>query len=140
MTFFVDSGFFFALAHEDDADHERVREVFDAFDPKRLPEMCLTTNHVILETINLTKRNVGHDAAVDMGRRLYGETLARIHWTTPEEEKKAFEYLARHADQRYSPVDCISFVVMEANGIREALVFDRHFTHRFVARPGPRPK
>ncbi len=138
MIYFVDTGFFFALAVADDPDHDRVRAVFETFDPKRLPDLWLTTNHVVLESIRLTKRVAGQDAAVAMGRRLYSEQLARIHWTTPREEKEAFAYLARYNDQRYSPVDCISFVVMEAYGIREALALDRHFTHRFVARPGPR--
>ncbi len=34
-------------------------------------------------------------------------------------------------------VDCLSFVVMERLGIREALAVDEDFTHRFNARPGP---
>ncbi len=137
---FVDTGFFFALANAHDADHERAREVFDSLDQVRLPDLCLTTNYVVVETIRLTKWNMGHDAAVEMGRRLYDEELARIHWTTPKEEKDAFSYLAKHRDKRYGPVDCISFVVMEAYGITEALAIDRDFTHRFVARPGPRPQ
>lgn len=137
---FVDTGFFFALASSEDADHERCRAVFEELDPKRLPDLCLTTNHVVLETIRLTKWNLGQEAAVEMGGRLYGEVLARIHWTTPQEEKDAFAYLAKHHDKRYSPVDCISFVVMEAHGIQEALAVDRDFRHRFVVRPGPRPR
>jgi predicted nucleic acid-binding protein len=36
--FFVDTGFLFALASTKDPDHERVREVFEEFDPERLPE------------------------------------------------------------------------------------------------------
>jgi len=137
---FVDTGFFFALASKTDADHERVVEVFKSLDRRQLPQLCVTTNHVVLETIRLTKWNMGQEAAVDMGRRLYAETIARIHWTTPAEEKQALDYLARHPDQRYGPVDCISFVVMDGNGINEALTIDRDFTHRFIARPGPRPK
>lgn len=137
---FVDTGFFFALASEKDPDHERVKAVFEEFDSMRLPDLWLTTNHVVIETIRLTRRQIGHAAAVAMGRSLYGETLARIHWATPAEEKQAFDYLARHADKRYSPVDCASFVVMDGYGIGEALTIDRDFTHRFVARPGPRPR
>jgi len=94
---FVDSSFFFALASEEDPDHERVREVFQEFDPKRLRDLWLTTNHIVSETITLTRSSGGHREAVSMGRRLYKEILARIHWATPEEEKKAFadawEYL-----------------------------------------------
>ncbi len=135
---FVDTGFFYALAADDDPDHERVREVFEELDPKRLSQLCLTTNHVVFETITLTRSLSGHREAVSMGRRLYRERLARIHWATPEEEKQAFDYLVRHQDKGYSAVDCLSFVIMEQYGIREALAVDRDFTHRFTARPGPR--
>ena len=72
------------------------------------------------------------------GRRLYAETMARIHWASPAEEKEAFAYLVRHQDKNYSPVDCVSFVVMESLGLTEALTIDDDFTHRFIARPGPR--
>jgi len=34
----------------------------------------------------------------------------------------------------------ISFVVMQAYGVGEALTLDRNFTNRFVVNPGPRPK
>jgi predicted nucleic acid-binding protein len=74
---------------------------------------------------------------VTLGDQLYGEKLARIHWATPDEERRAFEYFKRHQDQTYSMVDCLSFIVMEKLGIREALAVDSDFTHRFIARPGP---
>jgi predicted nucleic acid-binding protein len=67
---FVDTGFFHALASKDDPEHERVREVFQEFDPKRLPQLWLTTNHVVFETITLTRSSSGHREAVSMGRRL----------------------------------------------------------------------
>jgi len=135
---FVDTSFFFALASEKDPDHERVRAVFEEFDAKRLPELWLTTNHVVFEAITLVRRSLHHQAAVEMGERLYDESLARIHWASAEDEYEAFEYLKRYRDKEYSSVDCLSFVVMERYRIREALTTDRDFTHRFIARPGPR--
>jgi predicted nucleic acid-binding protein len=137
---FVDTSFFYALASTADADHERVREVFETIDPKRLPDLCLTTNHVVAEAVTLARSSSGHDDAVQLGERLYAETLARIHWTTPEEEREAFAYFKKHRDKEYSFVDCVSFVVMHAGGIMEALTLDADFTHRFVARPGPRTR
>src|SRR5713226_3117542 len=82
-----------------------------------LADHLLTTNHVIAETITLT-RKIGHEKAVKVGDQLYGEKLARIHWATPDEERAAFDYFKRHQDQTYSAVDCLSFVVMEKLGIR----------------------
>ena len=134
---FVDTSFFFALASEEDPDHERVREVFESLRGQNLPRLLLTTNHVVFETIRLTLRNSGRDLAAEVGAHLYSEKMARIHLATFDEEKEAFAYLVKYRDQHYSPVDCLSFVVMEKLGIREALTIDRDFTHRFIARPGP---
>ena len=58
-------------------------------------------------------------------------------WASPDEKRAAFDYFKRHQDQTYSAVDCLSFVVMEKLGTREALAVDSDFTHRFIARPGP---
>ena len=135
MTF-LDTGFLFALVSKRDAHHSRVVEVFRTLKDLRLVDHLLTTNHVIAETITLT-RKVGHEEAARLGDQLYGEKLARIHWATPDEERAAFDYFKRHQDQTYSAVDCLSFVVMEKLGIRDALAVDSDFTHRFIARPGP---
>ena len=135
MTF-LDTGFLFALVSKKDAHHARVVEVFRTFRNLRLADHLLTTNHVVAETITLTLK-VGHPEAVRIGEQLYAEKLARIHWASPEEERAAFTYFKRHQDQTYSMVDCLSFIVMEKLGIREALAVDADFTHRFIARPGP---
>ena len=136
---FVDTGFFFALASAKDPDHERAREVFQGLQGRRLPDLLLTTNHVVFEAITLARYRIGHAAALSMGEQLYSEQLARIHWASPDEQRTAFEYFRRYQDQKYSAVDCLSFVVMEQLQIREALAVDDDFTHRFIARPGPRP-
>src|SRR5262245_41523131 len=115
----------------------------DGFRGKRMADQVLTTNRVVAETITLVRykgsreSKAAHALAVEVGGALYAGTLARIHWTTPEEERAAFAYFERHADQEYSMVDGLTFVVMEQQGIREALAVDTDFTHRFTARPGP---
>jgi len=134
---FVDTGFFFALASEKDPDHARVLEVWQTLRGRRLPELLVTTNHVVMECITLTRVRIGHQAAVVMGERLYGEKMAQIHRTGAQDERAAFEYLKKHRDKEYSAVDCLSFVVMDKLAISEALAVDDDFTHRFVARPGP---
>jgi predicted nucleic acid-binding protein len=136
---FLDTGFLFGLMSTKDEHHDRVVAVFRTFKGLRLADHILTTNHVVAEALTLT-RKLGHDRAAMLGERLYGERLARIHWSTPDEERAAFAYFKRHRDQVYSFTDCLSFVVMEKLGIREALAVDSDFTHRFVARPGPRPR
>ena len=74
------------------------------------------------------------------GDRLLSGKLGRVYRPNEDDERAAYEYFRRHDDQEYSFVDCLSFVVMETLGIREALAVDSDFTHRFIARPGPKPK
>ena len=133
---FLDTSFLFALASVRDEHHERVKTVFAEYRGRRLAEVWVTTNHVVAETVTLLRR-LGHQPAAEMGRRLYGETFGSIHWATPEEEREAFRYFEQHSDKDYSFTDCLSFVVMDRLGIKEALTVDSDFTHRFIARPGP---
>lgn len=140
---FLDTGFLYALIDADDAHHARVREVLEQERGRRLFESVLTSNHVLAETLTLLRKRGKQDArarharAVEVGRQLYAGSFGRIHQVTAEEERAAFDYFSKHADQTYSFVDCTSFVVMERLGIAEAWAIDRDFTHRFVARPGP---
>jgi predicted nucleic acid-binding protein len=85
----VDTGFLFALVSSKDEHHARVVDVFQTFQNVRLRDHLVTTNHVVAETITLT-RKIGHDQATRLGDQLYGEKLASIHWTTPDEERAAF--------------------------------------------------
>lgn len=137
---FVDTSFLFAFFNESDKNHRRVVEVFQEFEGRNLPELLLTTDHVVFETITLTRYRVSHERAAFVGERLYSEKMARIRRTSFDEQRAAFEYFKRHAGQKYSTVDCLSFVVMENLGIHEALAVDEDFTHSFVARPGPLPR
>jgi predicted nucleic acid-binding protein len=140
---FLDTGFLYALVSKRDENHHRVREVMDEFRDRDLRTLALTTNHVVEETITLLRssahRNPGkaHDIAVDVGRQLYAGVFGHIHHALPDEERAAFEYLAQYRDKEYSLTDCLSFVIMEANKINEALTVDGDFSHRFIARPGP---
>jgi uncharacterized protein len=134
---FVDTSFFIALLDPRDKNHSRAVEALAAFQGKRLSDLLLTINNVVLETITVARYEVGHALAVRAGQMLYGEKLARLHRTTAEEEAAAFAYLQKYHDKVYSAVDCLSFAVMERSGIREALTFDSDFGHRFVMRPGP---
>jgi uncharacterized protein len=99
---FVDTSFFFPLVSAHDRDHSRVRKVIEDLGNRRLPDVLITTNHVVGETITLARVRGGHELAVQVGRHLYAEKMARIHWASPDQEKAAFEYLAKHRDKEYS--------------------------------------
>ena len=144
---FLDTGFLLALVSERDENHGRVLDVLDSYRGASLWDQVVTTNHVVAETITAVRFKAephnlpkGHALAVDIGRSLYDGAFGRVYDVTSDEERRAFEYFTRHQDKTYSFVDCISFVVMDKLGIREALSVDADFTHRFTARPGPSRK
>jgi len=143
---FLDTGFLFAYVSANDKDHARVTEVLEAHRGERLADFLLTTNHVVAETITLVSRRghrdpgLGHDLAVKIGRQLHAGLFGLVHHASAEEELEAFAYFERHRDKSYSIVDCLSFLIMEKQGIHEAWAVDEDFTHRFTARPGPQPR
>lgn len=134
---FVDTSFFFALFENSGEDHDRAVEVFREFQGRHLPELLITTDITVMETVTLARRRSSHREAAFIGERLYSEKIARIYRTTFEEQCAAFDYFRRYADKDYSTVDCLSFVVMDKLGITEALALDSDFSHRYTARPGP---
>jgi len=146
---FLDTSFLYPLFNVEDEDHARVREVFEAYRGQRLTDFLVTTPHVIFETITLIRMGqrqgrpdsaTRHRQAVYAGERLLAGKLGRVFRPTAQDERTAFEFFKRHADQEYSFVDSLSFVVMDKLAIREAWAVDSDFTHRFLARPGPRPR
>ncbi len=144
---FLDTGFLLALVSHRDENHERAREVLKGYRDRSLWDQTLTTDHVVSETITAVRFKAeptnlpkGHALAVEVGRGLYDGAFGKIYQVTAEDEHDAFEYFARYSDKTYSFVDCLSFVVMEKLGLREALSVDDDFTHRFIARPGSRTK
>jgi uncharacterized protein len=146
---FLDTSFLCSLFNEADENHLRVREVMVEHRGEPLHELLVTTPHVIFETLTFIRNaqregkpspEMRHRNAVRVGEHLFAGSLARIHRPSEDDEHLAFDYFRKYKDQEYSMVDCMSFVVMDQLGITEAWAVDSDFTHRFIARPGPKPK
>ena len=132
---FIDTSFFLAVFSRRDQWHEKAMAYLAKNPIQRQPsDLFVTTNYVMFETITVLRAKAGHALAVSAGEDLLGRKMARIHRASEEEEQAAFEYLKKYRDQDYSPVDCLSFDVMDRLGINEALSFDAHFSHRFLVR------
>jgi len=52
---FVDTSFFIALLDPQDKNHSRAVEALEGFQGKRLKDLLLTTNDVVLETITVAR-------------------------------------------------------------------------------------
>ena len=134
---FVDTSFFLTVLSDKEKNHSLAMATLDAYEGRDPEQIFLTTNHVIFETVTLARRRADHALAAAAAEKLWSKRMATIHRPTPDQESRALQYLIQHDDKNYSSIDCLSFVVMEDLGIREALTFDDDFSHRFVMLPGP---
>jgi predicted nucleic acid-binding protein len=85
----------------------------------------VTSNYVLLETTALLQQRFGLAAVRDLEQRLV--PVLHVVWLTEPMHRRALERLLRADRRGLSLVDCSSFVVMDAEGIREALALDSEF-------------
>ena len=122
---FVDTSAWYPLADASHPDHARLARALR----ERVAEGAhiVTTNLVVAETHALLLRRAGPTPALRFVREVRREPL-HVETSTPEVEVRAAEeWLDRHADQDCSLTDAVSFAVMAARGIVEALTLDPHF-------------
>jgi uncharacterized protein len=119
---FVDSFYLLALFNGRDAAHERAISA-----SMNLQDGLVSTDWVLVETA---------DALCDpMNRRgcaLFVDDLRRSsHFEIEPASRELFdagwELYKKRPDKAWSLTDCISFVVMQARGIADALTGDHHF-------------
>ncbi len=122
MPIFVDTSAWYALLDESDANHASAVKFKES-----LTHSLVTTNYVADETITLAKNHLSYEVAVEIGGKLWKESIATLIQVTSLDEKKAWEIFVKHKDKGFSFTDCTSFAVMERLGIAEAFAFDEHF-------------
>ncbi|HEV3049444.1 MAG TPA: PIN domain-containing protein [Longimicrobium sp.] len=121
---FVDSAFLIALVAADDQYHTRATEYWRRVSRTTL---LLTTTYVVAEVLTFFKARRRHSTAVLIGNLLITSGWVELLHVDQDLFRAGWEYLIKHGDKRYSFTDCISFVVMQSRGLREALTFDTHF-------------
>jgi len=120
--FLVDTAFVLALVNERDQYHERAQELADLFEGQKL----LITDAVLLEIGNALARGFKAQAIEIISYFIESEDVELLHYSSQVFDK-AFVMYKKYSDKEWSLVDCISFVVMREQGIKQALTFDRHF-------------
>jgi predicted nucleic acid-binding protein len=119
---FVDTGYWIAIAVERDMLHDRAVALSRAIDDR-----LITTEAIVLELTDAlagveTRRLVV--ALVDQMRR---DPDLEIIPLDEDLLTKAWTLFTARMDKNWQLTDCISFVVMEERGMREALAYDQHF-------------
>jgi predicted nucleic acid-binding protein len=126
---FADTFYFIALLNPRDPHHGAAVEATDVLSPH-----VVTSNWVLAEVADaLSAPNVRQRTA-----RFIRGVLEDPDTTVIEDEVKWFEQgldlFQQRLDKSWSLTDCISFQIMHARGIREALTGDQHFVQAgFVA-------
>ena len=116
-----DSSAILAMLDADDADHAAAAEGAARIAEEKRPSFI--TNYVEVETHALLLRKLGRSLAREWLLKGGMPVLRALS----DEENRAKEILARHADKDWSLCDAISFALMESRGVQRAFSFDRHF-------------
>src|SRR5436309_1404216 len=125
---FADTFFFLAILNPSDPAPASASDL-----SRRLRQPRVTTAWVLTEVGDAFARD-NRAAFLDLMRLVRESQLIRVIEPSPELFAAGVALYADRADKDWPLTDCISFVVMEREGIREALTGDRHFEQAgFVA-------
>jgi predicted nucleic acid-binding protein len=119
---FVDTGAWFARHVPSDPNHLRVKAWLDA---NTAP--LITTDYCVDETLTLLARRGHPRRAIEAGNALFVADLARIHFVTPDQIRRAWIVFQQRASAGWSFTDCTSKVVIDELRIKTAIALDVHF-------------
>ncbi len=128
----VDTSAYYALKDKDDAFHVDALQFVEA---NTYP--MVTTNLIVIETLNLVKHRLGYQHAVEIGKRMFDHKIINVIKITDEDITKAWKIFQQYDDKGFSFTDCTSFAVMERLKISSAFAFDEHFRQygKFIVHP-----
>src|SRR5580700_3449243 len=99
-----------------------------AVDHFRSADRQLTTNYVLLELVSLMiARGVDQESMLRFVRSIEKDRRIEVTWVPQSIHRSGMELLGRRLDKTYTLCDAVSFILMDANQITEALTTDHHF-------------
>jgi len=119
---FLDTSAIYALADKADPNHADACKKFDL--ALKAGEMFLLHNYVLVESGTLLQARLGLQSALAF---LTDARAFDTEWVDSALHQEALKELEKIGKREISLVDCMSFVVMNRNGISEAFTNDRHF-------------
>ena len=126
---FADTFFFLALLDRRDEHHARAAAFAAEYHG-----LVLTTRWVLAETANTLGASPVRERSALLLQSIEQQSGFRVVRDSDRIYDRGAVLYAERPDKAWSLTDCISFVVMEENGVREALTGDRHFVQAgFVA-------
>lgn len=118
---FADTFFYLALLDKRDPAHER------AVAQSKIKQTILTTEFILLELGNACARAEDHADFLALLAGIRASPRTRIVPLDSRLLQRGLGLFAERPDKNWSLTDCISFLVMEDEGVTEALTGDNHF-------------
>ena len=119
---FADTFYFIALTSPRDVAHEEAMQFSQAFAGR-----MVTTDLVLVELADALSAPPDRPRTAAVIRAVWNDPHVRVHHADRELIDRALElFLSRH-DKSWGLTDCVSFVVMQDEGIQKALTADVHF-------------
>jgi predicted nucleic acid-binding protein len=122
---FLDSAYVIALAQSTDAYHSRALAISEQLGSNRI--FIITTRAVLLEVGNALSKIKSREAGIQLVNMLANSQTVEIVPLTEELAAQGWELFCQRKDKDWSWTDCISFVVMQERGLKQALTSDSHF-------------
>jgi predicted nucleic acid-binding protein len=119
---FADTAFYAAIVNRRDELHARAKTL-----AATVSGPIVTTEFVLIEAANFCTEQRRRPIYVRLVKNLRKADNVEIIPATSELFQRGWELFGARPDKQWSMTDCISFVVMEERGLREALTADRHF-------------
>ena len=122
---FVDTSGFYSLLVQMEGMHRQATAFMAQAARER--KRFITTDYVLDESATLLRAR-GHGTLLDpLFETIEASSAVRVEWTTPQRFHETKAFCLQHADKAWSFTDCLSFVVMRALELRQALTSDIHF-------------
>ena len=121
-TVFADTSYFVALLNPRDDQHAAVRLWTANFEGR-----LLTTAWVLVEAANFMSRGANRRAVLELLKQLRRDESVTIVPPLAEDYEQGLALFSQRLDKDWSLTDCISFVIMQREGLTEAATADAHF-------------
>ena len=119
---FADTSLLVAFVSERDEHHTAAAEFIRSFEGR-----IVTTDWVLLELGNYLAKTKHRSSFLPFLKQLQDDDRFRIVSATHDLFMEGAELYAQRSDKDWSLTDCVSFVVMGREGIRQAMTADHHF-------------
>jgi len=122
-SFLLDTAYILALFNPRDEYHKKAVELFPQI--RKAHEVWIT--EAVLTEVGNALAKVNRSAAVTFINSCYMTTNVKVVSVDRELFIRAIEFYNNYSDKDWGITDCISFIVMQDNGVTKALTTDDHF-------------